>query len=205
MKKAVNRKPRVVKIFSVYLISVALSGCVIGDRVAQHGSDSHTSAGNIDVRDNNIAGVLSAYNGNISIGQHAEVKAVEIVNGNIVIGDFSRAGSLKTTNGSIVTGKHVVVSGDVKTVNGEINIATKTEVGGNIITVTGDVFVAEGAKVHGDIIIEKTGFILSQFESRIPTLEIGKDVVIKGKIHVYRPIELKLESSIDPKIVIRHY
>ncbi|MDC2890402.1 hypothetical protein [Psychrosphaera algicola] len=208
MKTTLNHKLKLIKIMGMYLtistLFMTLTGCVIGNRIAQDGSDSHTSAGNIDVRDNNIAGDLSAYNGNISIGQNADVKAVEIVNGNIAIGDFSRALSLETTNGNIITGKQVLVTGDVKTVNGEIRIATKSVIGGNIITVTGDVVLADEAKVDGDIIIEKTGFILSKFETRVPIIEIGKDVIIKGKIHVYRPIELRLDPSIDPKIIVRH-
>jgi DUF4097 and DUF4098 domain-containing protein YvlB len=187
------------------IVIFGLSGCVIGDRIGQQGSDIHTSAGNIDVNDNNDAGVLTAYNGNISIGHHAIVKSVEVENGNITIDDFSRATSLETTNGSIVTGENVLISGNVQTMNGQIKIETGTEIGKNIVTTTGDIFLAQGTVVDGDIVFEKPGYLLSHFETHVPTLKIGKEVIIKGKIHLYRPIELKLDQSIDSQKIVRHY
>ena len=164
-----------------------LSGCAAGNKIGQSGHDVHTSNGNISVNDNNSAGTLKTINGNINIGHHAKVKLVQAVNGNIV------------------TGENVLVSGNVKTMNGNIRIEQRAEIGGSVIADNGDIFIAKGTTVKGDIIFEKRGFWSSHFDKYIPTLEIAEEVTIKGKIHLYRPIKLLLDHSINPQEIIHHY
>lgn len=182
-----------------------LSGCASGNKIGQYGQDVNTSNGNIGVNDNNHAGTLKTINGNINIGHHAKVKLVQAVNGNIYIDDFSQGTSLQTTNGNIVTGENVLVSGNVKTMNGNIRIESRAEIGGSVIADNGDIFIAQGTTVIGDIIFEKRGFWSSHFDKYIPTLEIAEEVTIKGTIHLYRPIKLLLDHSINPEEIIHHY
>ena len=192
-------------LFITSILIIGVTGWTNGNRVGQNGHNAHTSAGNIDVYDNGLAGDLNATNGNISIGSHAKVKTVEVTNGNISIDDFSQANSLETYNGNIDFGEKVIVAGNVETVNGNISLGQGVEVGANLTTTTGDIKIAPGSIIKGDIIFEKPGVILSHFEKETPILTIAKDVTIIGKIHLYRNIDLHLDSSINSDKVIRHY
>jgi len=192
-------------LFLTAILMIGLSGCVIGNRVGQNGDDAHTSAGNIEVYNNEFAGDLDATNGNIEIGRHAKVKTVEVTNGNVSIDDYSQAKSLSTYNGNIDVGKEVVVNRDIKTVNGNIKLKQGVEVGENLITTTGDIIIAQQAVISGDIIFEKPGVILSHFEKETPMLKIAKDVTVKGNIHLYRKVDLHLDPTINSDKVIRHY
>ena len=184
---------------------LALSGCVAGNKIGQYGQDAQTTLGNISVRANQNAGTLQTTNGNISIGHHAQVKSVNVLNGNISIKEFSQATSLKTTNGNIKISDNVLIKGNVKTMNGNIRIGQHVEIRANVLTATGDISIEQGTTIRGDIIFEKPGFWSSKLEQEIPRLKISKEVSLNGDIHLYRPIELLLDQSVNPNKVIRHY
>ncbi|NRB25855.1 hypothetical protein [Shewanella sp.] len=196
------------KIFLLALSGVAvflLPGCSLGNKIGQYGQDVQTSLGNISVKSTKNAGTLKTTNGNVDIGRHAKVKSVEVINGNVTIGNFSQAVSLQTTNGNILVSENVLINGNVKTTNGNIRINGRAEIGASIITDSGDIFIAQGVTVMGDIIFNKSGFLLSQFKKELPILEIANEVTIKGKIHLYREIDLRLGHSIDPEKILHHY
>ena len=187
------------------LLTTTLTACSIGNRVGEHGADVDNFAGNIHVNNNNNAGTLNTTNGNITIGQYAITKAVEVTNGNINIDEYSQASSLQSTNGNVATGTNVKISGHVQTTNGSITIDKASQVGKDVVTSTGDIFIAQGSVINGDIIFEELGYFLSSFEQDMPKLTVKKNVKIVGDIHLYRPVELIIDSSISANKIIRHY
>ncbi|NOU51329.1 hypothetical protein HG263_12400 [Pseudoalteromonas sp. JBTF-M23] len=182
-----------------------LGACSVGDRVVRQGADAHLFAGNITVLDGQHVGLLEVTNGNVTLGKNTIYKRVDVTNGNIQIGALSQGGALSVTNGQIEILSNVEVSGDVIITNGTIIISEQSQINGTVETSTGDIIVKPAAQISGDLVFNKPGFISSQFENHTPTLKVGKDVKLKGKIHLYRPIKLELDDSINKELITIHY
>ena len=190
-------------LFSMSLLLVGLSGCVVGNQIGHSGKDVYSTFGNIDVRDGEHAGDLENNSGNITVGDNAKVKSVDIVNGNIDIGEFSEAYSLETVNGNIDVAKEVFITRSVKTVNGHINIHQGVNVGTNLVASNGDITLGKKSVVKGDIIYEDT--FLTSYADKTPKLKVAEGAVIEGDIHLYRYVKVVLPDSISQDKVVKHY
>lgn len=191
------------KIVTVSLILIGLSGCVVGNQVGHSGKDVYGTFGNIDVFDGQRAGDLENNSGNITIGKNAIVKSVDITNGNIEIGEFSEASSLETVNGNINVAKNVSIQGNIKTINGNIDINQAVNLGANVIGSNGDITLGQNTVVQGDIIFEKS--LLSSYTDKTPTLTLAEGTTIKGKIHLYRYVNVETTDSISRDKIVLHY
>ncbi|GLX79452.1 hypothetical protein tinsulaeT_27920 [Thalassotalea insulae] len=189
----------------VSVLALGISGCSIGNHAVQHGENVQTFAGNIDVTDYGSAGILDATNGNITVSHHAQVNSATTTNGNISIGDHSKVLSVQTTNGNILLGKNTTVIREIKNSNGNIDIGQQAKLHSSISTVTGNITIASGVVIQGDIIFQPLGFLMAKFENQTPTLKLAKNVQLKGKIHLFRPVNLELNSAVAPENIIRHY
>ncbi|MBD1581832.1 hypothetical protein [Pseudoalteromonas sp. S16_S37] len=182
-----------------------LGACSVGDRVVKHGADAHLFAGNITALDSQHVGKLEVTNGNATLGRNTVYKSVAVTNGNIKIGEFSQGGPLQVGNGEIVIHGNAEISGDVAITNGAITIFEQAKIHGSVEISSGDIIVKSGAQIQGNIVFKKPGVISAQFENHTPTLVIGQDVKLAGSIHLYRPINLQLDDSINIDLINIHY
>ncbi len=156
---------------------------------------------------------VSTVNGGIRLSEAASAGEVHTVNRSIELGARARVDSAETVNGSIGIGEEVIVSGAVSTVNGNIapdagseierNIETingeilleNSQIGGGLETANGDVTLLRGATVEEDIIIaDQQGWWNKFFSgnSRPLKLVIDEKSSVKGRIHLYREVELNI-------------
>lgn len=188
---------------STALLSVGLSGCVVGNQMGHSGNDVYSTFGNIDVIDGERAGDLENNSGNITIGRNAKVRSIDIINGNIIIGDLSEVYSLESVNGNIDIGENVVIIRGIKVVNGSVDIQRGTNIGTDLIASNGDVTLATKSVIKGNIIFENS-FLSSEVVKK-PSLIITEGTTIEGKIHLHREVIVVLPDSISPNKVIKHY
>lgn len=166
--------------------------------------DVSTVNGSIRVGDNSSADDVESVNGAIRFGENARADSVETVNGRIEAGaGFVASGNLETVNGSIRLGKGASVLGNVETVNGGIKLTqaevgrnvrmvngsmevSNSHVGGNLQTTTGGIELTDGTVIDGDVLIKKPrgNWGWSWGKKKAPTVVIGANVVVKGRIIV---------------------
>ncbi len=215
-----------VLIFTLSSITV-LSGCGsanVSPNTNQPNRDIDTVFGGITVGKNSTVGDVSSVNGGISISAGVKAKDVDTVNGGINVSDNSQLDSLETVNGGISIGKNVSVKYSVEVVNGEIKAGSESRigrtvetvngdirlkgvsVGKNIETVNGDIVLADMSVVEGDIIVQKSDswfFDADEVENQI--LSVDSNSEIKGTIHLYKPITLKIDQQAKVGEVKKHY
>lgn len=172
--------------------------------------------GSITVDAGQTVGNVSLVNGAITLEQNSRAQAVDTVNGSIDLYSGAQLDSATTVNGSIEVAESVTVSGDITTVNGSVSVDSQSQVGGNIETVNGDISVADASVnrdlttvngditltgdtvVQGDIVFKKRGKKWSFFgfnsDDDKPTLTIGRNVQLHGKIVLQQDVTLKLEN-----------
>lgn len=161
-------------------------------------------------------GKLGTVNGAIRIDADARVGAASTVNGAIQVADGASAASLETVNGAVRAGERVAVGGDVETVNGAVTFGqgsriggsigtvngqitlVGTEVSGGIRTVNGGIDLGRGTRVLGDLTVEEAPRRLISWgsrESRMPTIVIGPDSEVRGRLVFKREVNLHVHES----------
>lgn len=164
--------------------------------------------GGIRIQRGAIASEIGTVNGGIDIEDDAEIDTAESVNGGIDVGEnVTINGSLRTVSGGIKTNPGTVIRDDVVTVNGKIRLRN-TVVGSDVQTSNGDIEVRSGSTVEGDIIVKsKSSWLAGLFNSnRTPSnLIIDADSIVKGDIHLYREVNLRIDSGAQVGNIIEHF
>ena len=163
------------------------------------GNDSHvddldTVNGSIKVGRGSTVGKVDTVNGSVKFKNNVTADKVEAVNGALVLGSGCMIkGHAETVNGSIKAGDGCEIQGKMETVNGTIS-AINSPVDGNIETTNGDIKLTEGTVVTGDVIISKSnGFVNSN--KKVPTVIIGKNVVVEGDLIFKKKVKLSIHDS----------
>ena len=211
---------------AILLVSSSiLSGCVIhvGNANAMEGSDFSSILGNIDIAAGKHAGDISSVNGNVEISEGGSADEVSIVNGDLEMEGHVTVGNVDIVNGDIAATSHLTVLEGMKSVNGNILIPQQSSIGGSIETVNGDIDMTDtsvkksietvsgditlrgATHVGGDIVYHKTESSWTKFSDDTPTLTVGHDAIIEGKIILHRPVTLKFDNQdLHQKVVVSY-
>lgn len=208
-------------LLSAALAAPFLAGCdgsVFGSVVIADGTQnaeaSQTVNGSISVGNDVTvtSGTFRTVNGAAVVGQRSTVPGISVVNGAIRIGEDSRTGELETVNGAIVLSERAQSSSNVQTVNGEVRAApgagiagsvravngritlNGVAVAGNIENVNGGIVLSGVTVVEGDLIVRKTQG-LSLDTSDPPSVVIGPEVQVKGRLTFERPVDLQIHRG----------
>lgn len=157
-----------------------------------------------------VGGDLSNVNGSIRVGAGSRVGGINNVNGRIMLAnEVTVDGDVGTTNGRIEVGSNARVNGELRTTNGRIEVGRGTQVDGPVSTVNGrlrivgaevaavsnnngDMALLDGTRVKGDVRVRKSrGLNLGE----PPEVLIGRDVVVEGKLHFEREVNLRIHES----------
>lgn len=197
------------------ILGLAIIAIGIGSATAQPQDISKVN-GAVTAEAGQEYGKLSTVNGAIRIGADARVGEASTVNGAISVADGASASGFETVNGAVRAGDRVAVSDDVETVNGAItfgpgsriggSVATAnghitlvgTEVGGDVGTVNGGIELGPDTRVAGDLTVEEAPRRLITWgsrESRTPTIIIGPDSEVRGRLVFKREVDLHVHES----------
>lgn len=173
--------------------AIAANGSVIVDKLtqAQHG-DFRTVNGGIFIGEGAHVAACTSVHGRIVVEAAARTGPIESVNGDLAI--FRGAtvqGSVSLVNGNVAIDSEVEVVGDVASVNGEIDIEGAA-VFGDVVNYNGAVTVTAGAHVMGDLVIRDT---VGANGARIPSVVIGPDAVVAGRLVFERPVRLYVHET----------
>ena len=193
---------------------VIASGCFVNAYAAEHGSIDKV-LGSASVGTNEHYDDISLVNGSVKMASNSSAKSVSTVNGSIELRDNVKLHSASTVNGSIESGSGLQVTDDLSTVNGKILPGSNAVVGGNISTVNGDIVLDNSqagrdvTTVNGDIKLtgntvvkgnvvykprgKKKAFFGWNNDNK-PTLYIGADAVVEGKIILEQDVELQIDN-----------
>lgn len=171
----------------------------------QHYGDISLVNGSVQMASNSSANDVSVVNGSIELRDNVSINSGSTVNGSIEAGTgLQVTTSLETVNGKIRPGSKAQIGGNVDTVNGDITLDS-SEVAQDISTVNGDITLTGDTVVQGDVIYKPRGKKKSFFGWRNdskPSLHIGADVIIEGKIVLQQEVELKLDNpAMQDKVV----
>jgi hypothetical protein len=154
-------------------------------------------------------GDISSVNGGIDLASGASAQEVGTVNGGIRVGEnVSVHGYLTTVNGGIRTGAGTVIEARVRTVNGKIQLRNTT-VSENVETSNGDISLRNASIVEGDLLVAKSrrnwwGRIWNS-KRRRPEITIDATSSVRGDIHLYREVDLRIDDAAVVGEIIRHY
>lgn len=197
------------------ILSLVIFAIGIGSAVAQPQDISKVN-GAVTAEAGQEYGELSTVNGAVRIEADARIGEASTVNGAISVADGARATGFDTVNGAIRAGDRVEVADDVETVNGSItfgqgsriggSVATAnghitlvgTEVGGNVGTTNGNIELGPETRVAGDLTVEEAPRRLITWgrrESRTPSIIIGPDSEVRGRLVFKREVELHVHES----------
>lgn len=188
-----------------FVLSLLLTGCVIGNQYASNGENINITIGNIDVLEGEEAGHLDTVNGNIYLANKTRTKTAETVNGNIRVGEYSHTQGLETVNGNIELSKNVTTLGSVETVNGDIYLAKGCNVSKDLQTTNGDITLKENSVVGGDIVFDSSRWQSSFNRDEPPVLTIHASAKVNGDIILRSPIKLNLPSDFDQSKIQRQF
>lgn len=164
--------------------------------------------GGIRIRQGAIAAEVGTVNGGIDIEDNAVLDDAETVNGGIDVGEnVVIHGSLRTVNGGIKTNPGTEIRDEVSTVNGKIRLRA-TRVGADVETTNGDIEIRSGSVVEGDIVVKaKTSWFgkFFNFNRRPSDLVIDADSRVEGDIHLYKEVNLRIDSGAQVGNIVEHY
>jgi len=182
------------KTYLKFLTIAALTALIALPATAIASGKYSTVNSSINLGDNTNTGDVSSVNGSIRIGDNSLVKSVDSVNGSIKLGnDVTVDEGVEAVNGTIDFEAGCEVGDDVTTVNGRVSMEN-TRVAGNVETVNGKLEILDRSEVSGNVVVRKPGGW--NFGKRKPVyVEIGKDVIVHGKLIFEQPVELKLDDS----------
>ncbi|MCW8875823.1 MAG: hypothetical protein OQK04_09160 [Kangiellaceae bacterium] len=206
------------------MASLVLSGCAvsIGANSKNGYQDLDSVFGGVTVGRNSEVRNVSSVNGGVEIKSGAKARAVDTVNGGIDIGNNVSVKSAETVNGGIDAGKNLNVETDIETVNGGVRLSEDSFIGRDVVTVNGDidlnnvtivrnvrthngdVSLANGSVVQGDLIIERSDSWFGSISDK-PVIEIDDTSEVRGDIHLYKPVTLKISDNAKVGEVKKHY
>ena len=182
--------------------------------------------GGVRIEAQDQVGDISSINGGIDLKRGAHARDIDTVNGGIELADEVVVDDAETVNGGIDLGNNVTVNGSLETVNGGIEIRsgstiensvetvngrirlTNTRVGDNVATVNGDLILRDETVIEGDL---RVGGRRSFFSRMFNWNNSKSDVVIdgsssvRGDIHLYEEVNLRIEDGADVGDIIEHY
>lgn len=211
---------KMIAIMSALLLQVA---CVV--EVRSDSSDRHHVSrvfGGIEVEEGEHMGDLDSVNGGIQLEDNSSAEDIETVNGGVKIRDDVSVYSIETVNGGVRAGRNLTVRDDISTVNGGVDLSDGTSVDGDVTTVNGtiklratkvgrdvettngDIYVEDGSVVEGDVVF---GEVSDHWWNRgkEPSLYVDSSSQIKGDIHLYREVKLRIEDGASVGEVIEHF
>jgi DUF4097 and DUF4098 domain-containing protein YvlB len=193
---------------------VVASGCLVNVYAAEHGNIDKV-LGSASVSSNQHYDDISLVNGSVKMASNSSAKSVSTVNGSIELRDNVKLHSASTVNGSIESGSGLQVADELSTVNGKILPGSNAVIGGNVTTVNGDIVLDNSQAdrdvttvngdikltgktvVKGDVVYKPRGKKKAFFgwaNNNKPTLYIGADAVVEGKIILEQDVELQIEN-----------
>lgn len=184
-------------------IDKVLGSAVVGSN--QHYGDISLVNGSVQMASNSSANDVSVVNGSIELRDNVSVNSASTVNGSIESGSgLQVATNLETVNGKIRPGSKAQIGGNIDTVNGDI-LLDSSEVAHDVSTVNGDIKLTGNTVVKGDLVYKPRGKKKSFFGWRNdskPTLHIGADAVVEGRIILQQEVELQLDNpQMQAKVV----
>ncbi len=188
-------------VLASYLYSASAAGEQLGDISSVNGG--------IDLASGASAQEVGTVNGGIDLDDNVTIKHPETVNGGIRVGEnVSVHGYLTTVNGGIRTGAGTVIEARVRTVNGKIQLRNTT-VSENVETSNGDISLRNASIVEGDLLVAKSrrnwwGRIWNS-KRRRPEITIDATSSVRGDIHLYREVDLRIDDAAVVGEIIRHY
>jgi DUF4097 and DUF4098 domain-containing protein YvlB len=181
--------------FSKFLTALAVTVLMAVPALAVASGSHSTVNSSINLDDNTTTGDVDSVNGSIRIGANSFVKSVESVNGSIKLGnDVTVEHDIEAVNGSIEIQPGCEVGANVETVNGGIEM-DNAKVAGDVETVNGPLQILNGSEVTGNVVVRKPGGWSFGKRNKPVHVEIGQDVVVRGKLIFEQPVELKLHDS----------
>ncbi len=202
------------KLSALALLVTLNTGCIIhidgqGDVDLESGfsydnRDVSKVNGDIEIAEHRVVKDIDSVNGNITLEQHASSRDIDVVNGDVLLKSHANSRDVSTVNGNVSARSEVKVEGDISTVNGDITLV-ETQVSGDISTVNGDISLNDRSVVFGDIIFETNKSMWGNKKRTPPTLSIGADVTLEGRIILKQPVTLKLANPAHQQKVERDY
>jgi hypothetical protein len=157
--------------------------------------DLSTVNGSIEVGEGTRAADLETVNGSIQLEPRVIAESVETVNGSVRIGAEAQVVEFaETVNGRINLDKGSQVGGYLETVNGDM-LLDEARVGGRLNTVNGDITVGRGSRVGGGILVEDSNGGRKGGKKHVPTIVIGPDAFVDGKLRFEREVKLYVSNS----------
>lgn len=174
----------------------------------EHVGDVSSVNGSIRIKEGAKASDVDTVNGGIDIEDGAQIRTAGTVNGGISVGEsVTVKGSLETVNGGINVGEGSEVTDTVSTVNGTIRLRN-VHVGEDVKTANGDIEIKDGSVIDGDVIIKANSSWLSRvlsMNSKTSDLVIDETSQVKGDIHLYKEVNLRIEDGAKVGEIIEHY
>lgn len=161
-----------------------------------HVDDLDTVNGSIKVGEGSTVGKVDTVNGSVKFKDNVTADAVEAVNGALVLGSGCLIqGHAETVNGSITAGDGCEINGKLETVNGSVS-AKNSRIDGNVESTNGNINLTAGTVVTGDVIIHKSNsFFRTNSKNKMPTITIGRNVVIEGDLIFKKKVKLEVHES----------
>lgn len=183
------------KTYFKFLTIAALTALVAMPAMAVASGQYSTVNSSVHLEDNTTTGDVDSVNGSIRIGANSFVKSVESVNGSIKLGTGVTVDEgVEAVNGSINLQAGCEVGASVTTVNGGVSLEN-TKVAGDVETVNGRLAILDRSEVSGNVVVRRPGGWNFSKRDKPVSVEIGKDVVVHGKLIFEQPVELKLHDS----------
>ena len=183
------------KTYFKFLTIAALAALVALPTAAGASGKYSTLNSSIHLDDDTRTGDVDSVNGSIHIGANSTVKSVESVNGSIKLGtDVTVDEGVDAVNGSINLQAGCEVGANVTTVNGHVSLQN-ARVAGDVETVNGKLEILDRSEVFGNVVVRRPGGWNFSKRDKPVYVEIGQDVVVRGKLIFEQPVELRLHDS----------
>ena len=181
--------------YSKFLTIAALTVLAAMPPMAVASDKYSTINSSIHLGDNTTTGDVDSVNGSIRIGANSFVKSVGSVNGSIRLGtDVTVDEGIEAVNGAISLEAGCDVGAGVETVNGGVSLE-HSRVAGDVETVNGRLEILDGSEVEGNVVVRRPGGWNFSKRNKPVSVEIGKDVVVRGNLIFEQPVQLKLHES----------
>jgi DUF4097 and DUF4098 domain-containing protein YvlB len=155
----------------------------VGNEATVDGNCS-TVNGEITIGENAEVGELSCVNGAIKVDRNTRTQEISCVNGSIDLNSEVKAdGDVSTVNGAIRSRRETMIAGDMSTVNGDMSTLQSLIVG-DISTVNGDISLYDKTTVKGNIVIDRDGKRPKDKTFKLLTVRIDGASKVNGDINV---------------------
>lgn len=215
------------RLSSAALLVMVLSSYLWANGAEGSGRDDLSRInGSIEVGARESVGRVSSINGSLRLSAGVQAGELHTVNGGIMVAEDCRIDSAESVNGGIELAGGVQVAGDVRTINGRVRLGPASRIAGGVSTVnggislqgagvegplrakSGDIELLDGSVVEGDIVFEGgRGWwqgLLGQVWEQSPVLRIDASSAVRGRIHLYREVELRIHEDAEVGEIITH-